>query len=88
MIEKVGGVGGPEPIKGMEGRKVEKSKRREVEGESLSAQASEIVKKAVEKAKDIEEIREKLVEEIKKAIESGKYIPDIENIARRMLGGI
>ncbi len=88
MIEKIRGIGGPEPIKkGELEKKAEKYKRESLKGESVEKSSTPLVEKAMEYVKRVEDVREELVEEIKRAMEAGKYIVDIEKVAKRMLGG-
>ncbi len=88
MIDKIGGVGGLGPIRdlGDKQKRVEKSKGK-LEGESLKAEHASAVRDLVEEVKRVNDVRAELVEEIKKAIESGKYVVNVENIARKLLGG-
>ncbi len=88
MIDKIRGIGGPDPLKGIYDKKAEKLKRKvKVEGESLELSGKNFLESVLEKSKEIPEVREELVEQLKKAIESGDYVVDIKNIVRRMLGG-
>jgi len=88
MIDKIGGVGGPDPLKGIYDKKAEKLKKKvKVSGESLELSGKGFLESVLEKSKEIPEVRQELVEQLKKAVESGDYVVDIKNIARRMLGG-
>ncbi len=88
MVERIGGVGGLGPIRdiGEKQKKVEKSKG-EIRKEKLSSTSKGEVEKVMEEARRIPDVRRELVEEIKKAIESGNYVIDVENIAKKLLGG-
>ncbi len=87
MIEKIRGVGGPQSIKGVQGKKAEKSKGKKVEGESLNTEGRDFLNKIMEEARQIPDIREKLVEEMKRAVASGTYTVKLDEIVKRMLGG-
>ncbi|MCD6450032.1 MAG: flagellar biosynthesis anti-sigma factor FlgM [Thermotogaceae bacterium] len=88
MIDKIKGVGGPDPLKGVYDKKVEKYKgKSKVERESLELSGKGFLESVLEKSEEIPEVRQELVEQLKKAIESGNYVVDVKNIVKRMLGG-
>ncbi len=88
MVERVGGVGGPNPMRdvGEKQKKIEKSKR-EIQKEELSSTIKGEVEKILEESGKVPDVREELVQEIRKAVESGNYIVDVENIAKKLLRG-
>jgi len=87
MIDKIRGVGGPQPLKGLEGKREEKSKGKKVEGEKLSTESRPFIDRVMEEARKLEDIRQELVVQLREAIKSGDYVVKVEEIVKKLLGG-
>ncbi|HBF11706.1 MULTISPECIES: flagellar biosynthesis anti-sigma factor FlgM [Thermotoga] len=86
----IDGVNGPRevnPLEGIKGPSVEKSKekKKSEQGDRIELRHTWSVEELTKEAKNISSIREELVEELRKAIESGNYFVDTERLARKIL---
>ncbi|MFN6992436.1 MAG: flagellar biosynthesis anti-sigma factor FlgM [Fervidobacterium sp.] len=74
-------------IKGKGEKRVEKSKVKEPEQDSLVVEEGKKFAQYIDMAKNYPEVRVQLVQQIKDAIEKGSFAIDVEKIAKKLLEG-
>lgn len=74
-------------IKGKGEKRVEKSKVKEPEQDSLLIEDGKKFAQYIDMAKSYPEVRVQLVQQIKEAIEKGSFKIDVEKIAKKLLEG-